>query len=158
MIKVSTKWRVLMVVIAIPLVAVGITRLKDSLKDPSAEMLRLRQIESSLSFPVPERRHEEDRGCYRDGKGTVHYAKHISLSYKSLETAREVKKILESKRWNLKSTNSFEKKESYTFTDEAQNARVYMQFELEPPFSPNALPQHYVAIHAITEEKCDSVP
>lgn len=156
MVNMSTKWKVLLLILSIPLIAMGTVRVKDSLKKPSEEILRLRQIENRLSLPAPQRRNEHDTGCYRSPLGTARYSRYISLYYKDLETAKKTKGILEASHWDLTSSDSFENGLSYGFENKIQDASVYIKLELDTS-SIDTFP-HYVAIKALTEDKCEFLP
>lgn len=147
--------KVLLIIIAIPLVIVAATNLKNALKKPSPEILRLRQVEKGLSLPAPKERHEEDSGCHRSPLGTYRYERYVLLYYDDLNMARQVKNILESKKWHQNQSSSQNSdNQSYYFTNESQNASASIQLQ---PLSKDRLP-HSVFIESLSEDKCESAP
>ena len=99
--------KILLVVTLLLLIVIGvgwvIVRLNSS-RPASSEMLRLREVETYLSPPTPERREEQDVGDYRDPKGAHHYVRSIILHYRAIADIQPTLDTLPSKGWILLDT------------------------------------------------------
>lgn len=104
----------------------------------SDEMKHLREIESNLNLPVPNRKSENDRGCNTDYKGATHYDRRIYLYYKDLESAFDVKRQIEENGWTIKDQDIYDTREMYWYyNDNVPEARMFLDITLEETINTN---------------------
>ncbi len=100
-------------------------------KQPSQEMLNLRQIEQQLSLPASEQRTENDIGRNADWKGSRTYTRHIRLHYDNATNVESVVQELSSSGWSQVNESESDDPTIYNFINKKQRACIFARIASE---------------------------
>ena len=123
---------------------------------PSQQMIQLRQLEASLDLPKPKYRSEEDLGLNRDSKGSLHYDRHIALSYEDESILNMIRSKLLKDSWQEKSVDSIGSNNYFLFMKGDGDAMQCVGGYTGPQDSDGIT--LYVSLEASGEYSCNPAP
>jgi hypothetical protein len=116
-------------------------------------MKELRQLETSLNLPKPQHRDEEDTGLNSDGKGALHYDRHIALSYEDATVLNLLKSRLLENSWQEQPVNSIDTYDYFSFKKGAGSATQCVTGYTKPKDSDGIT--LYISLEASGEYSCN---